>query len=132
MVVNIIYHYIDCFFRTGTFVNKFFASREDIKPTNINPCSFNFQSECPSCYERTIIKTCISRVELVSSLELSSLKNLNNIKQTLINNGFPNYNIDTENKHFIDKAKQHNIDNILNLRQAINVYDKPNFLVIIR
>ena len=34
--------------------------------------------------------------------------------QALINNGFPNYIIDTEIKHFINKTEQHNIDNILN------------------
>ena len=33
---------------------------------------------------------------------------------TLINNGFPNYIFDTEIKHFINKTKQHNIDNTLN------------------
>ena len=28
--------------------------------------------------------------------------------------GFPNYNVDTEIKHFIYKTEQHNIDNTLN------------------
>ena len=40
--------------------------------------------------------------------------NLKIFKKTLINNGFPNYIVDTEIKHFINKAEQHNIDNILN------------------
>ena len=34
------------------------------KPTNINPCTLNFQSECPFCYKRIIIKTLIPRAKL--------------------------------------------------------------------
>ena len=53
--------------------------------------------------------------------------NLKNIKQTLINNGFPNYIADTEIKYFITKTEQHNIDNILNHKQSINFYYKNQF-----
>ena len=50
-----------------------------------------------------------------------------NIKQTLINNGFPNYIVQTEIKHFINKTEQHNIDNTLNHKQSINLYNKNQF-----
>ena len=37
-----------------------------------------------------------------------------NLKQTLINNGFPNYIVHIEMKQFIYKSEQPNIDNNLN------------------
>ena len=43
------------------------------------------------------------------------------VLKILINNGFPNYMVDTEIKHFIDKTEQ-NIDNTLNHKQSINLY----------
>ena len=60
--------------------------------------------------------------KLLSSSRTIFLNELKNIKQTLINNGFLNYIADTEIKHFIDKTEQHNIDNILNHKQSINLY----------
>ena len=39
------------------------------------------------------------------------------MKQTLINNAFPNYTVDTEIKHFINKTEQYNIDNTLSHKQ---------------
>ena len=58
--------------------------------------------------------------------------NLKIFKKNLINNGFPNYIVDTEIKHFINKTEEHNIDNIVNHKQPINLYYKNNFKVIIR
>ena len=52
---------------------------------------------------------------------------LKNIKQTLINSGFPNHIVDAEMKHFINKTEQHNIDNTLNHKQSINLYYKNQF-----
>ena len=49
------------------------------------------------------------------------------MKQTLINNGFNNYIVDTEMKHFINKTERHNIDYTLNLKQSINFYYKKQF-----
>ena len=97
------------------------------KPTNINPCTLNFQSKCLFRYKRTIIKTLISRAKLLSSSQTNFLYQLKNIKQTLINNGFPNYIVDTEIKQFINKPEQHNIDNILNHKRSINLYYKKQF-----
>ena len=97
------------------------------KPTNINPCALNFQSECPFHYKRTIIKTLIFRAKLLSSSWTIFLNKLKNIKQILINNGFPNYIVDTEIEHFINKTEQHNIDNTLNHKQSINLNYKNQF-----
>ena len=94
------------------------------KPTNINPCTLNFQSECSFRYKRMIIKTFISRAKLLSSSQTIFLNELKNIKRTLINNGFPTYIVDTEIKQFINKPEQPNIDNNQNHKQSINLYYK--------
>ena len=91
----------------------------------INPCTLNFHSECPFCYKRAIIKTLIPSATLLLPKYLPN--KLRNIKQLPINNGFPNYIVDTEIKHFINKTEQHNIDNILNHKQSINLYYKNQF-----
>ena len=83
------------------------------KNTNINPYTLNFHRGCFFCYERTIIKTLISRAKVLFSSPTIFLKELKKSKQTLINNGFPNYIVDTEIKPFIKKNEQHNIDNIV-------------------
>ena len=74
-----------------------------------------------------MIKTLLSRAKLLSSSQNIFLNELKNIKQTLINNGFLNYIVDTEIKHFINKTEQHNIDNTLNHKQSINLYYKNQF-----
>ena len=81
----------------------------------------------PFHYKRTIIKTLISRAKLLSSSQTIFLNEFKNIKQTLINNGFPNYIVDTEIKQFIDKPEQPYIDNNLNHKQSINLYYKNQF-----
>ena len=91
------------------------------KPNNINPCTFNFHNETLFRYKRTIIKTLISRAKLISSSRTIFLNELKNNK-TLIDNGFPNYIVDTEVKHFITKTEQYNEDNTLNHRRSINHY----------
>ena len=77
--------------------------------------------------KKTILKTFISRAKLQSSSRTIFLNELKNIKQTLINNGFPNYIVDTEIKHFSNKTKQYNIDNTRNYKQSINLYNKNQF-----
>ena len=64
---------------------------------------------------------------LLSSSRTIFLNEVKNIKQTPNNNGFPNYIVDTEIKYFINKTEQHNIDNILNYKQSINLYYKNQF-----
>ena len=73
------------------------------------------------------MKTFTSRTKLQSSSQTIFLSELKNIKQTLIKNGFPNNIVDTEIKHFINKIEQHNIDNMLNHKQSIDLYYKKQF-----
>ena len=89
--------------------------------------TFFLISECPFRYKRTIIKTLISRTKLPSSSRTIFLNELKNIKQTFINNGFPNNILDTEIEHFINKPEQPNVDNNLNDKQSINLYYKNRF-----
>ena len=74
-----------------------------------------------------IIKILISRTKLLSSSRTIVLNELNNIKHTFINNGFPDYIVDTEIKHFINKTEQHIIDNTLNHKQLITLFYKKNY-----
>ena len=80
------------------------------KPTNNNSCTLHFKSEYPFRYKKkkTIINKLISRVKLISSSKAIFYKELKNIKQTLINNGFPNYIIDEQIKRTIRNINQHN------------------------
>ena len=60
------------------------------------------------------MKILTSRAMLLSSSRTIFLNELRNIKQTLINNGFPYYIVDNEIKHFSNKTVQDNIDNNVN------------------
>ena len=80
-----------------------------------------------SNFYMSIIKTLFSRAKLLSSSQTIFLNKLKDIKQSFINNGFPNYIVDTEIKHFINKPEQPNIDNTLNHKQLINLYYKKEF-----
>ena len=74
------------------------------------------------------MKILISRAKLLSSFQTIFPYELKNIKQTLIiNNGFPNYIVDTKIKHFINKTEHNNVDNILNHKQSRNLYYKNQF-----
>ena len=64
---------------------------------------------------------------LLSSSRTIFLNELENIKQTLINNGFPNYIVDTEINNFIYKTEQPNRENFLNHKQSINLYYEKQF-----
>ena len=59
-------------------------------------------------------KTLISRVKFISSSQTIFLTELENIKQTLIKNGFSNYIVVTEIKHFVNKTEERSIDDTLN------------------
>ena len=73
--------------------NKFTTSTYK-KPVNKNSSTLNFQSECPYRYKKAIINNLLTRAKLISSSKTIFYTELKNIKQTLINNGFPNYLID--------------------------------------
>ena len=79
------------------------------KPTNNNSCTLNFKSECPSRYEKAIINNLISRAKLTSPPKQHFIKKLKkDIKQTLIDNGFPNYIVDKQIKRMIKNVSQNN------------------------
>ena len=63
-------------------------------PSNNNSCILNFKSECPFRYKKAIINNLISCAKLISSSKTIFYKEVENIKQALINNGFPNYIVD--------------------------------------
>ena len=63
-------------------------------PSNNNSSALNFKSECPFRYKKAIIKNLISHAKLISTTKTIFCKKIKNIKQTLINNGFPNYIVD--------------------------------------
>ena len=73
----------------------------------------NFKSECPFRYKKkqkkkTIIHNLISRAKLISSSKTIFHKVVKNIKQTLINNGFPNFIVDEQIKCMIKNVNQQN------------------------
>ena len=70
-----------------------------VKPTSINSCLLNFDSECPFRYKRAVIKNLIKRAKLISSSKIIFQNALKQIKQKLVNNGFPNHIIDEEIKY---------------------------------
>ena len=88
---------------------------------------YHLHINATSFIKRTTIKTLIFWVKLLSPSRTIFLNELKNIKQTLINNGFSNYIVDTEIKHFINKIEQYNINNTLNHKQSINLYYKNQF-----
>ena len=72
------------------------------KSSNNNPCTLNFKSECPFRYKKkAIINNLISRAKLISSSKTIFYKEGEKIKQSLTNNGFPNYIADEQIKRMI-------------------------------
>ena len=79
------------------------------KPSNNNSCTLNFKSEWPFRYKKkAIINNLISRAKLISSSKTIFYKEVENIKQALINNGFPNYIVDEQIKRMIKNVNQQN------------------------
>ena len=71
-------------------------------------CIYIIKSECPFRYKKAIINNLISYAKLISSSKTIFYKELESIKQALINNGFPNYIIDEQIKHMIKNVNQQN------------------------
>ena len=70
------------------------------KTSNNNFCTLNFKSECLFRYKKAIIDN------LISSSKTIFYKEVENIKQALINNGFPNYIVDEQIKRMIKNVNQ--------------------------
>ena len=78
------------------------------KPSRNNSCTLNFKSECSFRYKKAIIHNLMSCAKLISSSKTIFYKEVENIKQALINNGFPNYIVDEQIKRMIKNANQQN------------------------
>ena len=88
--------------------NNNFTTSTNKKPSSNNSCTLNFKSECPFRYKKAIIHNLISRAKLISSSKTIFYKEVENIKQALINNGFPNYIVDEQIKRMIKNVNQQN------------------------
>ena len=88
--------------------NNNFTTSTYKKPSSNNSCTLNFKSECPFRYKKAIIHNLISRAKLISSSKTIFYKEVENIKQALINNGFPNYIVDEQIKRMIKNVNQQN------------------------
>ena len=88
--------------------NNNFTTSTYKKPSNNNSCTLNFKSECPFRYKKAIINNLISHAKLISSPKTIFYKEVENIKQALINNGFTNYIVDEQIKCMIKNVNQQN------------------------
>ena len=88
--------------------NNNFTTSTYKKPSSNNSCTLNFKSECLFRYKKAIIHNLISRAKLISSSKTIFYKEVENIKQALINNGFPNYTVDEQIKRMIKNVNQQN------------------------
>ena len=70
--------------------------------SNNNSYNLNFKNECPFRYKKKIINNLISRAKTIF------YKELENIKQAVINNGFLNYIVNEHIKHMIKNVYQQN------------------------
>ena len=88
--------------------NNNFTTSTYKKPSSNNSCTLNFKSECPFRYKKAIINNLISCAKLISSSKAIFYKEVENIKQALINNGFPNNIVDEQIKRMIKNVYQQN------------------------
>ena len=78
-------------------------------PRITTPVPSTLKMNAPSeIKKKVIINNLISRAKLISSSKTISYKEIKNIKQTLINNGFPNYIDDDQIKRMIKNVCQQN------------------------
>ena len=77
-------------------------------PLVITPVPWTLKVNAPSDIKKAIIHNLISRAKLISSSKTIFYKEVENIKQALINNGFPNYIVDEQIKHMIKNVNQQN------------------------
>lgn len=104
-------------YSNNTFITSLYK-----KPTSKNSCHLNFKSECPLRYKIAVIKNFLERAHQNSSSRLLFLKELNNVKQTLINNGFPNHLIDQQIRLFLPKVSNNESEHTV--KNHIHIYYK--------
>ena len=81
------------------------------KPTSKNSPILNFKSECPERYKIGVLNNLIHRAKLTSSDSNIFYKALKDIKQTLINNGYPNNFVDKHINTTLENLKNNNKNN---------------------
>ena len=77
-------------------------------PLVTTPVPSTLKVNAPSDIKKAIIHNLISRAKLISSSKTIFYKEVDNIKQALINNGFPNYIVDEQIKRMIKNVNQQN------------------------
>ena len=82
------------------------------KPTSNNSILLNYHSECPQKYKIAIIKNLIHRVFYISFKTIFYKELTNNIKQTLVNNNFPNKLVDQQIKLYLHNIYKNNTNRI--------------------
>ena len=85
------------------------------KPTDYGTC-LNYDSQCPDKYKISVINNYLNRAYKVSSSWLDIHSEITHIKQTLINNNYPNYLID----YNINKFLSNKLDTAENQTTVIN------------
>ena len=91
------------------------------KPTSYNSTLFNYHSECPQKYKIAIIKNLIHRTFYISS-KIIFYKELTNIKQTLVNNNFPNKQVNQQMKLYLYNIHKNNNTTNNNNANRMNLY----------
>ena len=91
-----------------TNYNNNFTTSTYKKNSYNNSFTLNFKSECPFRYKKAKINNLISRAKLISSSKTIFYKEVENIKQALINNEFPNYIVDVQIECMIKNVNQQN------------------------
>ena len=81
------------------------------KPSSKNSPLLNFVSECPERYKVAVIKNLIYRAKSISSCSSIFHKALCGIKQTLINNGYPNHIVDRQISITLENSRNNNETN---------------------
>ena len=95
-------------FLIDTNNNNNFTTSTYKKPLIITPVPSTLKVNAASDIKKAIINNLISHAKLISSSKTISYKELENIKQALINNGFPNYIFDEQIKRMIKNVNQRN------------------------
>ena len=77
-------------------------------PLIITPVPSALKVNAPSDIKKAIINNLISCAKLISSSKTTFYEEIENMKQALINNGFPNYIVDEQIKCMIKNVHQQN------------------------
>ena len=98
--------FLEVFIHTNNNIN--FTTSTYKKLSNNNTCALNFKRECPFRYKKAIINNLISRARVISSSKTIFYIEVENLKQALINYGFPHYIVDEQIKRMIKNVNQQN------------------------